>query len=181
MSNLLLRFTQPGDKVLDLFAGTAALGLAALLHSRPYTGVDEDPTIVDPAIARLGRMCITLKKYDQVQQVTSRLTGGLVRMASAPFSCPVIGMDNIPVNVAGTIQEELARTHDDLFEIKKAGTKGVGGKDMGEGLFAATDVLKGTRLGHTLSHTHTHSPTHTHTHTHTYTRAHSRGRNKPHP
>ena len=182
MSNLLLRFTQPGDKVLDLFAGTAALGLAAIMHSRTYTGVDEDDNVVEPAMARLGRMCITMQKYDQLQHFTSSLTGGLVRMASAPFTCPVIGTDNVPAQVAGTVKQELQRTHGDIIEIKETSTKGVGGKDMGEGLFATTKVPKGTQLGckrthtHAITrhaHTHTHAYTHTHTHTHTHTQTHA--------
>ncbi len=166
-TNLILRFTQPGDKVMDMFAGTASLALAAMMTSRIYCGTDEDHDVVDPARARIGRLLLSKERLNDLPRLTADLTGGLVRLASAPATCPIIGKNNIPLGVAGTIhtrkhthahtyrpdrttdtlEKELARVHGKIMVIKKTEQQGRKGEDMGEGVFAAEKVPAGTRLG----------------------------------
>ena len=45
--------TNPGDIVLDPFAGTAATGVAALMNGRRFLGIEQDPSYVDIGMKRL--------------------------------------------------------------------------------------------------------------------------------
>ena len=45
--------TNPGDVVLDPFAGTAATGVAALMNGRRFLGIEQDPSYVDIGMKRL--------------------------------------------------------------------------------------------------------------------------------
>ena len=46
--------TNPGDIVLDPFAGTAATGVAALMNGRHFLGIEQDPSYVDIGQRRLS-------------------------------------------------------------------------------------------------------------------------------
>ena len=46
--------TNPGDIVLDPFAGTAATGVAALMNGRRFLGIEQDPSYVDIGMKRLS-------------------------------------------------------------------------------------------------------------------------------
>ena len=46
--------TNPGDIVLDPFAGTAATGVAALMNGRHFLGIEQDSSYVDIAMKRLS-------------------------------------------------------------------------------------------------------------------------------
>jgi len=52
---ILLMYTKVGDTVLDMQAGTGAMGLACIKHNRKYYGVEADATVVHHANLRLGR------------------------------------------------------------------------------------------------------------------------------
>ena len=46
--------TNPGDIVLDPFAGTAATGVAALMNGRHFLGIEQDSSYVDIGMKRLS-------------------------------------------------------------------------------------------------------------------------------
>lgn len=46
--------TNPGDTVLDPFAGTASTGVAALMNGRHFLGIEQDPAYVAIGIRRLS-------------------------------------------------------------------------------------------------------------------------------
>ena len=48
-------FTDPNELVLDLFAGTASMGMACIKGGRKYFGCDTDHDLVEAARVRLGR------------------------------------------------------------------------------------------------------------------------------
>ncbi len=52
--------TNPGDVVLDPFAGTAATGVAALMNGRRFLGIERDPSYVDTGIRRLSALPLKL-------------------------------------------------------------------------------------------------------------------------
>lgn len=53
MAELILRFSDPGQLVIDPFAGTGSTGLAALATGRKFMGCDNDSTVVEAANKRL--------------------------------------------------------------------------------------------------------------------------------
>ena len=54
MDRIILASTNPGDLVLDPFAGSATTGVAALRHKRKFIGIDSDESYLrDLAIPRL--------------------------------------------------------------------------------------------------------------------------------
>lgn len=50
--DLVSWFSNPGDKVLDLFSGSGVFGLACALLGRVYVGLDTDPVWVERGTAR---------------------------------------------------------------------------------------------------------------------------------
>ena len=54
LERCLLASTQPGDVVLDPFAGSATTGVAALMHGRHFFGAEIDPAHYKLAVKRLN-------------------------------------------------------------------------------------------------------------------------------
>lgn len=54
MAELILRFSDPGQLVVDPFAGTGSTGLAALATGRKFMGCDNDGPVVEAANKRLA-------------------------------------------------------------------------------------------------------------------------------
>jgi site-specific DNA-methyltransferase (adenine-specific) len=53
MTELVLDFTEPGDLIIDPFAGGGTTGLAALRHGRRFEGAELDPAMALTAAERL--------------------------------------------------------------------------------------------------------------------------------
>ena len=53
MVPLIETFTQPGDLILDPFAGTGPVGMAAIRCGRDYLGAEADPVEAAKTIRRL--------------------------------------------------------------------------------------------------------------------------------
>ena len=53
LSRVVLASTNPGDLVLDPFAGSSTTGLAALAHGRRFIGIENDPAYLDLSAKRL--------------------------------------------------------------------------------------------------------------------------------
>lgn len=53
MSRVVLASTQPGDLILDPFAGSSSTGVAAIHHGRRYVGMENDPHYLELSAARL--------------------------------------------------------------------------------------------------------------------------------
>ena len=54
--------SNPGDELLDFFAGSGTLGEAAALHGRNYTLIDNNPEAVDVMARRLARFAPTVER-----------------------------------------------------------------------------------------------------------------------
>lgn len=54
--------SNPGDELLDFFAGSGTLGEAAALHGRNYTLIDNNPEAVDVMAKRLARFAPTVER-----------------------------------------------------------------------------------------------------------------------
>jgi DNA modification methylase len=52
--NLVDRYSQPGDTVLDLFCGSGSTGVAAIGLGRRFVGIDIDPAAIRLAASRLA-------------------------------------------------------------------------------------------------------------------------------
>ena len=55
MERLLLPFTDEGDEVLDLFAGTGTLGVVCKKYNRNYTGIEIDTNLFIEAELRINK------------------------------------------------------------------------------------------------------------------------------
>ena len=55
LAEMLLRWTEPGDLVLDMYAGLAPMARACLATGRRYIGAEIDPERHEKAMARLWR------------------------------------------------------------------------------------------------------------------------------
>jgi DNA modification methylase len=55
MEMLVLLFTQPGDLIVDLTAGTGSTGVAAIKWGRKFLGIDKDPGVVSAMKLRLEK------------------------------------------------------------------------------------------------------------------------------
>lgn len=53
LERIVLGWSDPGDVVADLFAGSGNMGLAALKHGRRFVGIDRSPTYIREMAARL--------------------------------------------------------------------------------------------------------------------------------
>lgn len=53
MLDLVDKFTDPGESILDPFAGSGTTGVAALRRGRTFVGVEKDPKFFDLAVERL--------------------------------------------------------------------------------------------------------------------------------
>lgn len=58
MAELLRRFVQPGDVILDPCCGSGTTGVVALKLGCHFTGIDEDPKAVKTARNRLAGMSV---------------------------------------------------------------------------------------------------------------------------
>jgi ParB family chromosome partitioning protein len=54
LRELVDRYSQPGDTVLDLFCGSGSAGAAALAVGRKFIGIDVDPAAISTAATRLA-------------------------------------------------------------------------------------------------------------------------------
>ena len=59
--------TNPGDLILDPFAGSGSVGVASMLHHRRFIGCDNNEDSIELAIARLENLYFTLRKLRQYQ------------------------------------------------------------------------------------------------------------------
>ncbi len=68
--DLVAKFTQPGDLILDPFCGSGRIGEAALLLGRRYVGLERDPVWVERAFSRLSS--VEFGSLDGVDVIASR-------------------------------------------------------------------------------------------------------------
>ena len=65
LANLIAQYTQPGDLVLDPYAGTATVGAAAIAWARHYHGAEVDADTHEAGVARLESLPRPLPGLDQ--------------------------------------------------------------------------------------------------------------------
>jgi DNA modification methylase len=56
--------TNIGDKVADLFAGTASMAMACIKNHRTYFGCELEENVWRPAVHRLGRTWVARERGD---------------------------------------------------------------------------------------------------------------------
>ena len=56
--------TKPGDYVLDLYAGTASMGLACIKADRRYQGTETDVNVALAALLRLAKFSSAISRGD---------------------------------------------------------------------------------------------------------------------
>ena len=135
----ILMFTRPGDLVVDLYAGTASMGLACIMTGRNYSGVEIDEEVVEPARLRMGRLLQSVQKKGRntAGHFGLQHTSAMLRIVSAKPTTLVLGKDNRPK--FGT--SDLVEACGPLVKIEES-------------------QLKVT--AHTHTHTHTIARAHTH-------------------
>ena len=147
---LLYRYSNPGDRVFEPFAGTAAGAKAALLSNRQWVGCEKDEICYGFARQSLGEWLAGQLLYGELRYTDNqdvhlwptkvehdtlrRILKGSGTASSRPDYIPATTTE------AGARQIECAR-----FDVKVEKSR-IQHPDAGEGLFAGRDFLKNERI-----------------------------------
>ena len=80
-------FTEPGDLVVDFFAGIASMGLACVKLNRMYFGTESTTTTYDAALYRLMKFCAVRQRGDVTEplQETKGMPKSILEQVLFPF------------------------------------------------------------------------------------------------
>ena len=151
VSQLLARWTKPGDTVVDLFSGSSgmAVALIALGGDRRYIGVDNDQDIMDAVGARIGRahlvraqqkldLDMSIGRMISFQNLSSTVNSFLLPPHNVPsglLNGNALSASGPQANLDWLLPATASR-----FEIKDTQLT-ADGLPLGEGLFLRDDAM----------------------------------------
>ena len=149
---LILRFSNLGDRVLDCFAGTAASAIACARLNRSWVGCEIDEVVYRAAKKRLDKKIQFLLQARILQDPSARLLEGprVTQDGWANFAKVLEVKKIIPMKPQGVdrskaLDEQLA---DDIKHNCKNLVYVADTPAKGKGLFAAQDIPRGTIIGY---------------------------------
>ena len=150
-AHVVMRFSKPGDVILDIFAGTASLALAviAIGGDRKYLGCENDVDIQGAVENRLGKALLLRDRTTSDSEVTLARLAAFQNLASSVRSF-LLPEHNIPSTLLngkalvtggpqGNLDWSPEQQSSSAFEIKDT-HRNVDGCPIGEGLFLRDDA-----------------------------------------
>jgi hypothetical protein len=142
----ILKYTMPGQRVMDIFGGTGTSGIASHNFGRLFSSCEKNPELTRDAQLRFGKY-LRLCADRNAKIAWDWSLASAARLASRPATETILRCNNVPAGcVEGSDVHDECKRQGSFLEVRKSELKGLDGKSVGLGLIAKKHYQPGEAI-----------------------------------